>query len=77
MKVELNIDSGGQLIGFAKRDIGHLEGTWDYNTASGNPQQKSVSWSVKINDLGKFSAKIRAVSEKGGTHEIILKNDTK
>ncbi len=72
VKVELIIDSGGELLGFAKQDVGYLEGTWDYDAAKGDPQQKSVSWLVKIKDPSEFRAKIRAVSEKGGIHELNL-----
>lgn len=72
VKVELQIESGGELIRPAKQDVGHLAGTWNYDDPSGDPQQKSVSWLVKTKDPRLLSAKIRAVSEKGGIHELTL-----
>jgi len=73
VKVELEIKAGGELISLARQDIGHLEGTWDYNREKENPQEKEVSWQLNILDQSEFSAKIIAISDKGGRHEVSLK----
>jgi hypothetical protein len=63
----LEILSGGETADAVRKDIGHLEGTWDYDASGQGDSEKTVSWLVRVNDAQNFKATIRVRSEKAGT----------
>lgn len=72
-RAKIKIISGAELVGSPKRDLGHLEGRWQYDLSGKKLSQKTVNWKVKITNSEKFKAKVLVVSEKGGIQEMDVK----
>ena len=69
VRANLEILSGAELVGLAKRDLGHLEGKWRHESVETKASQKTARWILKVTDPESLRIKVRVKSEKAGVHE--------